>query len=967
MAQDEKKPNRKDASDFPIIAIGASAGGLEAFELFFRNLPSVHAAFVLIQHLGGEHPSILPDLIRRFTKLPVHSIEEGMRAEANHVYVIPANVYLALQDGVFKLTDRSGVRPHVPMPIDFFFRSLVREKAERAIVIILSGTGTDGTLGLGDINGAGGVSMVQDPADARFPGMPESAINSGHVDFVLPASQMGSRLKEVLDRFYPVAARTAPEPPAKLTEALGSILSLVRIHTHHDFSAYKKATLLRRIERRMVLHSISDPARYIAYLEKHHEEAEALFNEFLIRVTSFFRDHEAFGVLKRDILPGLLDAKPHDEPVRVWVPGCSTGEEAYSIAIILNEYLSEHKRGNDLQIFATDIDAQAVEKARAATYPENIAGDVSEERIRRFFTREDGFYRVKKDVREKIVFAIQDLAKDPPFTRLDLLSCRNVLIYMDTELQKRLIPLFHYSLKPKGILFLGSSEGIGDFSDLFDVRDRKWKIFEAKETGATRVPLPSALPWTRQHAEQKEEKKRSEVAIADVIRRRLLRSFTPPAVVVDEKGDIVFVQGETGRYLQPAEGSPQMNLFTMARQGMVAEVRLAVKSAKAEKKEVLYQDLPVKTEGGVQPTNLKAVPLTEPGTDGLVLVVFEQAKIIQKKTKKTESIADSSLVERLQDELRVTKEHLQQTVEELRSSNEELTSANEELQSTNEEVQSTNEELETSREELQSVNEELVTVNAELQSKIEQLTKIEVDLKNLMEGMQIATVFVDMRLRVVRFTQEATKLINFIPSDVGRPIGDIATKFKYDQMLDDVKSVLSTLQNREVDIQVKNGEWYHMRIIPHKNQEDVIIGVVITFTDITALRQLTATETARDQALAIVDTVREPLIVLDGDLRVVSANRSFYHAFFVKQEETEGRFIYDLGNRQWDIPDLRRLLEEILPRQEAFRDFKVDHVFPSIGRKVMLLNAREIKRDEGVNLILLAIEDITSDAAKGDA
>lgn len=915
---------KSEAETFPVVGIGASAGGLEAFEFFFRNLPKdINASFVLIQHLGTEHPSILRELVGRFTQLPVTEVTEGMRIEPQHVYVIPVKVYIALHDGTFKVTERSGVRPHIPMPIDFFFRSLANERGEKAVAILLSGTGTDGTLGLRDINGVGGVTIVQDPADARFAGMPESAVTSGHADYVLPAAKIGEQLKQILDRFLPSAVKTMKRPSAELENVLARIITLVRLHTHHDFTHYKKSTIIRRIERRMVLHNITNPEDYIKFLEQHREEVVALFNEFLIRVTSFFRDPDAFDMLRREIVPRILGNKPEDYTVRIWVPGCSTGEEAYSIAMVFQEYLEENKKANPIQVFGTDVDGNAVDRARTGIYPANIAGDVSEERLRRFFMRDDAGFRVKKDLRENIVFAVQDLVKDPPFTRLDLVSCRNVMIYMDSELQNRVIPLFHYSLKPTGILFLGPSEGIASFSDLFTVADRKWKVFEARTSIASRPVLPESLTWTPFHGRPKEEAagKPNEVVIGDVTRRRLLRHFTPPAVVVDERGSIIFVQGETGKYLQPAEGAPVMNVFDMAREGMRAEIRLAVSNAREQKKEIVYQDLPVKTNGGIHRTTLRVVPLTDPGTENLMLVVFEDVKAPAEKELrggKRPAKGDARLVEHLQEELRLTKEHLQATVEELQSSNEELRSANEELQSTNEEVQSTNEELETSREELQSVNEELVTVNAELQSKIEQLSRTEIDMKNLLEGIKVATIFVDASLRVVRFTEEATKLVNLIPSDAGRPLGDIVTKLRYTRMIEDAKGVLNTLQYREGDVQVENGDWYHMRMMPYKSQEQVIQGVVITFSPSRDLKDIERlTRTMKELTDAIIETDSDPLAALDQKYNVVVANGTFCALFQTNSDGCLNHPIYDVTGRFIDSGKLGAVLKDLPSKGSA--------------------------------------------------
>lgn len=927
----ERDEGANETEKFPVVGIGASAGGLEAFELFFRNLPQgIAASFVLIQHLGTEHPSILRDLVERFTRLPVHEVTEGMKIEPEHVYVIPAKVYMALDDGHLKLTERAA-RPHVPMPIDFFFRSLAKERGERSIAILLSGTGSDGALGLRDINGAGGVTMVQDPKDARFPGMPESAISSGHVDYVLPAPQMGPQLKNILEQLRPRRERKPEVTPPPIEHVLGRILTLVRLQTHHDFSHYKKSTIVRRIERRMLIHSIADPEGYMRYLEEHREEVSLLFNEFLIRVTSFFRDPEAFEALKRDIVPRLLADKSENYTIRIWVPGCSTGEEAYSIAMLFYEYLDETKKGNDIQIFATDIDTQAVDRARIGAYPANIVEDVGEERLRRFFVREENGYRIKKDIREKIVFAVQDLIKDPPFTRLDLLSCRNVLIYMDSELQNRVIPLFHYSLKSGGVLFLGPSEGIAAYSDLFTTVDRKWKVFEARLSVVARPALPDTLTWTPLHGRPKEQagQKPSDALVADVIRKRLLRHFTPPAIVVDEKGTIIFIQGETGKYLQPAEGVPHMNVFDMAREGMRAEVRLAVTSAREQKKEVTYRDLPVRTNGDIQRINLRAEPLSEPGAEGFVLVVFEEIKaspLKEVQSKGTRTKYDAKIVEHLQEELRLTKEHLQATVEELQSSNEELRSANEELQSTNEEVQSTNEELETSREELQSVNEELVTVNAELQSKIEQLSRTEVDMKNLLEGMRIATIFVDNDMRVVRFTEEATKLVNLIPSDAGRPLGDIVTKLKYGKMIPDAMEVVRSLQFKEVPLQIENGDWYQMRIMPYKNQEQVVQGVVITFApakEFKAIEKLS--ESMKEFAGLIVEASTDPLVALDKEFTVIAANQAFCQLFAIGDGGCSNRPIYRVVEGHLEGPELGRLLEKELVQKGRIENSVLKH------------------------------------------
>jgi two-component system CheB/CheR fusion protein len=959
---------------FPIVGIGASAGGLEAFDQFFSKMPADGGmAFVLVPHLDPRHASMMAELLRRVTSMEVAEAKDGMKVETNHVYVIPPDKEMSIYHGTLNL-EPPKMTHGLRMPIDSFFRSLAEDQGEMGAVIILSGTGSDGTLGLRAVHGAGGMVMVQDPTGAKYAGMPASALQTGLADYVLPPEKMPSQL---ISYFSQSIMKKEKFPVIERREdSLRKILALVRSQTAHDFSLYKKTTLNRRIEKRMTLHGIEDIVNYVRFLREHPEEVQALFKDLVIGVTNFFRDLEAFETLRRKILPKYLESKPGDYSYRAWVPGCGTGEEAFSIAIALMETMEEMKRDVKVQIFGTDIDEEAINQARTGFYSSNIAGDVSPDRLRRFFIKEAEGYRVKKEVREMVVFAMQDVIKDPPFTKLDLLSCRNLLIYLEPELQNKLLPLFHYSLKPEGILFLGSSETIGQSVDLFEVMDKKWKFFKSKKNArVVQEELWTTLPWSHAYVpknEAEEIRKPKPLDVGTLAQKALLETFAHPSVIVDEKGEIVYVHGQTGKYLEPAPGHASFNVLDMAREGIKYELRSGLHHVVTRAKERRYRGLQVKTDGGYETVNLSVKPLAQSKENqSLVLVAFEEVspeKPPPKRKRRGPQGEPQRRIQELEQELAYTRESHQATVEELQAANEELKSTNEELQSTNEEFQSTNEELETSREELQSVNEELVTLNSELQAKIDQLSRTENDMKVLLDSTNIGIIFLDRSLRIKRFTSEATKVFSLIPTDIDRPIHDIRSTALYDDIEKDAQAVLETLQPRENEIQSKDGKWYLMRIIPYQSAEGMIDGVVITFTDTTeirrtdrALSQEKITETALRLAESIVNTVREPLLVLDDELRVICANRSFYNAFGVVKEETEGRLVYELGDRQWDIPELKTRLSEVLSLSSAFDDFAVEHDFPGVGRKELRLNARKIGREVGADrpMVLLAIEDMT--------
>ncbi|MDO8873157.1 MAG: CheR family methyltransferase [Methanoregula sp.] len=703
---------------------------------------------------------------------------------------------------------------------------------------------------------------------------------------------------------------------------------------------------------------------------------QILFKELLINVTSFFRDKEAYEALNKEALPRMFGNKPENYIFRIWVPGCASGEEAYSLAMLFREYMDEIKQEFKLQIYATDIDDNSIATARAGAYPANIAIDVSPDRLRRFFVKEETGFRIKKEIRELVIFAIQNVIKDPPFTKMDLISCRNLLIYLGTELQSRVIPAFHYALRPEGVLFLSPSEGIGNFTDLFGPLDKKWKIYRVKfSLLPARTLVAQRFAWTGEQPGKDAVEvavKRDKTNFAELTKRVLLQSFAPPSVITDEKGDIIYVHGDTGKYLQPAQGQATLNVIDMAREGMQLDLRYAIQNAIEQKRQFVVKELPVRTNGGIHGVDLTVRPLADPeATRELLLISFQETPLPpQEKRRQAKHLTgkgESKRVEELEQDLAYTKENLQATIEEMQAANEELKSTNEELQSTNEELQSTNEELETSKEEPQSVNEEIVTVNAELQVKIEQLTGIQNDMKNLLENVNIGTIFLDDHLAIRRFTRDAMRVFRLAALDTGRPLADIRSLIPDVDMISNAQAVLDSLIPREIPLRTTNNEWFHVRTMPYRTLENVIDGVVLTFSDITTLKAVeTEARVARDYAQSIVDTVREPLIVLNGRFEVISASRAFYQTFGVTPEETDGHELYTLGDRQWDIPRLHDLLETVLPKDTSFENVEVEHDFPDIGYRKMRLNARRIPGETSAKqLILLAIENITQQGKRG--
>lgn len=869
------------SSHFSVVGIGASAGGLGAFEAFFAGMQKVIGdpgmAFVLVQHLAPDHKSLLSELLSRCTRMPVIEVQDGMEVRINCVYVIPPNCEMNLFRGVLHLQPPTGAHGQ-RLPINHFFNSLAQELGERAIGIVLSGTGADGTLGVRAIKDGGGMVMAQSNASSEFDGMPSSAIATGLVDYQLPPGEMPAQLLADLAHTMGSRSHGVGSTAAQSASALRKAFALLRAQTGHDFSQYKPSTIYRRIERRIAARQLDSMTKYVRLLEQAPEEVQALFQDFLVGVTNFFRDPAAFAALEAQVLPRLFEGKSAGDPVRVWCTGCATGEEAYSIAILLVEQMQALKQNFMLQVFATDIDSRAIATARDGVYPISIAADISAQRIARFFTLEPGgrSYRIHKSIRDVLVFSEQDLIKDPCFSRLDLISCRNLLIYLTADLQKRLIPLFHYALVPGGHLFLGSSEGIGEFDRLFSSLDRKAKIYQRKEglQGEQRAAFSRALEPTLASTKARAMHRATQATLVgkqplrELMEQALLRQVTPASVVVNARGDILYVHGRTGLFLEASQGEAGIqNILKMARPSIRTALSTALYQAVHRQQTERTAKIQVKTQGHNASTKLTvqqiASSTNETADAALYLVTLEETLAEESASKVYAQTLDNqktpqdaqARIDALTLELRDKDEYLQRTHEQLESSNEELRSSVEEMQSVNEELQSTNEELETSKEELQSVNEELATVNAELQTKVADLSRSNNDMNNLLAGTGVGTVFVDQQLRILRFTPAASAIINLIPSDLGRSVGHIASNLVgYANLVEDVKMVLNTLTPLALEVQSANQSWYTLHIQPYRTLENVVEGAVISFEDITDMvRARGALEKANDlMRLAVV-------------------------------------------------------------------------------------------------------------------
>jgi two-component system CheB/CheR fusion protein len=971
------EPSRADS--FPIAGIGASAGGLEAFKELLTSLRTdAGMAYVLLPHLDPDHRSVLTEILTRFTKIPVAEVLDGMPVERDRIFVLPPNKTMGIAGGKFVLEDREASQsPH--LPIDYFLTALAAERGDQAIGIILSGTASDGTQGCIAIKVAGGVTFAQDEKSAKFYDMPGNAIRGGSIDFVLSPKGIAQELSRISRR--PDGAGISAEsldldvtgPPADID----TLFALLQKATGVDFRHYKQTTLQRRIKRRMLLHHVLKLKDYLHYIDHNPTELDALYRDLLIHVTEFFRDKGAFESLSLKILPSLMqDRKPGDGPLRIWVPGCSTGQEVYSLAMVLLEFLwSYDKRRNPaaipnlaVQIFATDISDFALDRARSGVYAVNEASGISTERLSRFFVRHDGGYQIHKSVREMCVFAKQNVVKDPPFSNLDLISCRNLLIYFGPILQKRAIPTFYYALKPRGYLMLGPSESLGSFEDLFTLIDKKNKIYQKKRSNARVVTHFIGPNYVVPRLEPIHSPNILDAGsnVDREVDRILAQRFVPGCIVVNDDMEIVQFRGKIGPYLEPAGNHPTFSLSKMTREDLQVDLRDALTRAKKENRPVRKEGLRIASDGGTRNIDLEVIPIRgHTAGERLYIIAFQDAVLPVMSTaagrrrleKQSEKGRASRELMRANHEVEHLREQLHTLIDEHETTLEEFKSANAEILSANEELQSSNEELETTKEELQSSNEELSTLNEELQNSNAELTQANNDQLNLMTNVNLPVVMVGNDLRIRRFTPPAERLLNLLPGDLGRRLGEIRPNIEPDDLEELARTTIEGGMFQEREVRVKDGPWYLLRVRPYKTWEEKVEGAVLSFQDIDSLKR--TLEQTRTFAEALIENARESVLVLDEGLRVSMANRAFYQTFQVSPEETKGRLIYHLGNRQWDIPKLRELFHEITTRNSRIDGFEVHHKFQHLGPRHMILNARRIEPQGGSQMILLSIEELT--------
>lgn len=861
-----KDTNKNDTTKiddyFYIVAIGASAGGLAAFESFFSAMPTnnhINIAFVLIQHLAPDHKSLLTELIQHCTNMKVFEVENGMKVQKNCVYIIPPNYDMKIYLGTLYLENIPKIKSQ-HLPIDLFFNSLAEDKQDKSIGIVLSGTGYDGKDGIKAIKEVGGLVIAQSLESAKSDGMPKSAISTGIVDNILSPNEMPEKIINYV-RNKNKEQTTIPTTMYD-EKILKEIFLLLQNETSHDFSMYKPSTISRRIERRLAINKINTIQEYYEYLKRSKNEITTLFNDLLIGVTNFFRDEEVFTSLEKNAIPKLFLGKTSNSIIRVWIAGCSTGEEPYSIAILIMEYMQKIKQRFTVQIFATDIDKSAIAIARAGIYSLSISANISKERLENFFIKDsdNNNYRIHKNIRDMLVFSVHDVIKDPPFSKLDLVSCRNLLIYMNIELQQKVISIFHYALNEKAILLLGNSETLGELSSVYTVLDAKAKLFECKKDtdNSKRAILTHLVPTNQKYNFVQYINKLpqgNKLPLRELTENAIIEQIAPSAVLVNEQGDILYIHGGAGIYLELPSGETNTNnIFKMAKDGLKNDLILAFQKAKVKKQIVHRSGLKVKINGNITIVDITikevSIGLKIKQEIPLYIVLIQEdfhttkEEIIEENISlvniiKTNISHENLSMKSLKQELQLQKAFLQDANEKLETSNEELKSYNEEIQSMNEELQSTNEELETSKEELQSVNEELSTVNSELNMKVIDLSRSNNDMNNLLAGTGIGTIFVDHNLNILRFTPASTRIINLILGDIGRPIGHIVSNMiNYNSLVGDIQSVLDTLVPKEIEVTTIDSKSYLMRIQPYRTLDNVIEGAVISFVDITQMHDI---------------------------------------------------------------------------------------------------------------------------------
>lgn len=959
MSQHRNKVNieQQNKVSFPIIGMGGSAGSFNAFEKFFLHMPIKSGmAFVIIMHLDKSKVNVV-SILQPVTSMVITEAKDGTKVEPDHIYIIPPDKDMGIHNGQLLLMEATRYKG-AHMSIDYFFQSLAEDQWHNAVAIIFSGMGADGETGVRMVKEKLGMAMVQDPATADYKSMPEASIKTNMVDYILPPEDMPVKLIQYLN--HPAIRESHQESDFTLNQnnntQLQKILMLLRSHTGHDFTLYKKSTIIRRIERRIAFHQLNDYNDYINFLRENPNEILLLFNELLIGVTKFFRDHDAFDALKSRLYP-LLNTKKEEDPIRIWVAGCSTGEEAYSIAIILIEYLDTLKMAKTpkLQIFATDLDPQAIDHARSASYFSNISSEVSPERLDRFFIKVNEGYVVKKEVREMIVFAQHNLIKDAPFTRLDLLCCRNVLIYLTSELQKKIIPVFHYSLNQSGILFLGPAESVGSFNDSFVSMDNKWKLFQRKE-GASSMGNMLDFPFHVANQQNKNKKNQLPVKslknpLAETFHKILLESFTPTSLLLNERGDILYINGQTSRFMQINSGEAIFNIHRLAKEELKYALGNALHQAWEQKDTVKVGEIKIKEGIQVYVVGFRVDYITEMPLQDLLLVTFHDHGTLKKRRVSSIKNADSSkegAVEELEKELIYTKQQLHSTIEQMETSLEELKSTNEELQSTNEELQSTNEEALTTKEEMQSLNEELMTINLQYQNKAEELTQLNNDMKNLLDNTEIGTIFLDNQLNILRFTPQVTKLFNVIPGDIGRSITHIVSNFDYPFLEEAIKEVIERLVGKELEVSTKKNEWYNLRIMPYRTMDNFISGAVVTFTKITPFKAMeNKLISLLNYAKAVVNEMLDAAVILDPDRKIMVANSIFLQQFNLKEEAITEQSFMEIVHNKWKTSKLDNLLME----KGAAETF-IQHDFLGLGLRDIFVKIQPITQGETGMVVL---------------
>lgn len=963
-----KKPVIEKLPDiFPIVGIGASAGGLAPIIELTENIAKdTDAAFVIIQHLDPNAASNLAEILAQKAALPVEIITNDLVLKKSHIYVMPPDSSLTLVDNKLVLVPRSDLSDVKRLlPIDHFFKSLAEYAQTNAISVVLSGLGSDGAQGSIAVSSGGGLTFAQDKETAKYPSMPMMAIETGYIDFVLSPEKIAKEITRITARSFP---RTAVHEVKDFADQNAIDQVLIRVYNKlgSDFRHYKKTTINRRIHRRMALNKIANLDGYLEFLDSNPTEIDELCDDILIKVTTFFRDNDSFETLKNKVFPKLVDSNK-DEPIRIWVPGCSTGEEAYSLAIALNEFVSDKARNPEIQIFATDISEKAIKVARDGFYLEGIREKVSKGRLQRFFTKAEGGYRICKSIRDVCVFAVQNIIQDPPFSRVDLISCRNLMIYFSGPLQKRVFPILHYALKPSGFLYLGSSETAAGYSDLFEIFDKKHKIYLKK---FARIPQfyehspSSSVEITQERGPKKDKKdiiydEKKIVKIADSI---ILSRLAPAGFVINENLDIIQIRGDTSRYIAPQPGTPSFNLMKTIRDELRYPIRSLIskvkKSARGQRRSnVIIAKNEVKTAVSIEILPLKIPEIS----NRFYIIVLSAIGRIPASTKEPESRDEElSKSRHLELELSDTKEQLQAVIEEYESSNEELKSTNEEILSSNEELQSTNEELQTAKEEIQSANEELITLNEELQNRNDELSKTNDDLINLFKSTRIPLIMLGQDLRVRRFSESATELFRLIETDIGRAFSDIKASVDTKIIIDGATKVIETMQVVSEDIRTDEGVWYSMSIKPYVASDNKVDGVIVTFIDVHALRSI-VDDNVLLWAEDIIWSVREPLLILNKKNVVQLANTAFYNAFKTVSSETLGKKFNLLSGKLWDLPELNLLINNVIKNKQSFEDYRVEKHYPNVGLKVYLVNGREIHRKgKGTGLILISIIDVSS-------